>query len=291
MNLNILKTIGGPVFQRSLLKVSKYAPEILTGVGIASTIASTILIARAATEHVVIKQENLARTNEVKALKDDPEYTSYSKDLTLAYARNSLEYIKKYGPAVGIGVGGIIAIVAAHGIMRRRLVIMTGAYTALQGFVNAYRSRVVEEYGEDKDRDFSLGFRTETIEGEDGKKRKVRTLDPNAVSLYGKWFDEGNKNWRKDPDYNLAFIKNTQNWMNDKLHAQGYLFLCDAYDALGIDRTSQSMIVGWTTDPNDGGDLDVDFNLYDVENHRFINGEERSVFLDFNVQGTILDKI
>lgn len=301
MNLNFLRSLGGPGFQRALLKASKYAPEILTGIGIAATVGSTILIARAATSHIEVKNQNFARITAVKMrkvsvlesgeLENDEHPETYNKDLTFAYARNGLDYIKLYGPGISLGVGGVISILAAHGIMKRRLVIMTGAYEAVTAAYKAYRARVVAEHGEDKDRDYALGFYTETVEGEDGKKTKIRTVDPNHYSQYARFFDETRDTWHKDPEYNLLFLRNQQSWANDRLKIQGYLFLMDVYDALGIPRSAESMMVGWTMDPANGGDLFVDFHIYEAQNRDFVNGLERSVLLDFNVEGIILDKI
>src|SRR5690606_28275987 len=107
--------------------------------------------------------------------------------------------VKLYGPAVSLQVGSLISILAAHGIMKRRIVVLTGAYKAVEAAFAAYRARVIEEFGEEKDRDFRLGLRTEKIEDpETGKKKTIRTVDPNHVSLYARWFDEGNPNWHSD---------------------------------------------------------------------------------------------
>ena len=64
---------------------------------------------------------------------------------------------------------------------------------------------------------------------------------------------------------------------------------------LGMQRTRAGACVGWIYDekhPN--GDNEVDFNiynLYDDATRRFVNGYEKSILLDFNVDGDILDQI
>jgi hypothetical protein len=59
---------------------------------------------------------------------------------------------------------------------------------------------------------------------------------------------------------------------------------------LGIPRTEAGQLVGWIYDeecPN--GDNYVDFGIFDnrTPNRNFVNGYERTILLDFNVDGPI----
>ena len=69
----------------------------------------------------------------------------------------------------------------------------------------------------------------------------------------------------------------------------------DVYDMLGIDRTAIGQEVGWIYDENNPiGDNYVDFGIYDgnrERNRAFVNGYERVILLDFNVDGYIIDKM
>ena len=53
--------------------------------------------------------------------------------------------------------------------------------------------------------------------------------------------------------------------------------------------------MGWYYDENKPhGDNFVDFHIYDINSEaaqRFVNGYEKSIWLDFNVDGPILDLI
>lgn len=294
MNLTVLKTLGGPRVQRAALKISKYAPEILTGIGIVGVVTSTVMIAKATTKLEPVTEDYQTRRSDIKIMRDtDEDYAenSYSRDLTKTYLQESVALIKLYGPGVSLNLASIISILAAHGIMQRRSVALIGAYKAVESAFSSYRQRVIEEFGEDKDLDFRTGFRTETIEDpETGKKKKVKTLDPNAVSTYARFFDENSKNWSEQPEYNLMFLKNQQNFANDLLRARGHLFLNEVYDMLGVDRSQAGQAVGWAVTQN-GGDNYVDFNIYNTENANFVNGYEKSILLDFNVDGVIIDLI
>lgn len=301
MNFSALKTLGGPNVQRAILKVNKYAPEILTGIGITGVVASTILIARASTkiEAVVTDIEESKELVNVRKGYVNPDGSpafsdkEIQKDMVRVYVGGAVEVAKLYGPGVSLSLGSLLSILAAHGIMQRRSVALLGAYKAVESAFANYRSRVIEEFGEEKDRDFRMGFRTEAIEDpETGKKKKVKVLDLNGISQYARFFDEGNENYREHPEINLAFLKNHQNYMNDLLRSRGHVFLNEVYDVLGLKRSTAGQAVGWVL--SDTGDNYVDFNIYNADSEKardFVNGLESSILLDFNVDGVIIDLI
>jgi hypothetical protein len=66
---------------------------------------------------------------------------------------------------------------------------------------------------------------------------------------------------------------------------------------LGIPHSTAGAVVGWIYDPKNPdhkGDNHVDFGIYNIHipaNRDFVNGWERSIWLDFNVDGVIYDLI
>ena len=64
---------------------------------------------------------------------------------------------------------------------------------------------------------------------------------------------------------------------------------------LAIPRTKAGQVVGWIYDKKHPiGDNFVDFGIIDINDERkraFMNGYERNILLDFNVDGNILDLI
>lgn len=119
------------------------------------------------------------------------------------------------------------------------------------------------------------------------KKAKVRECSPYAV-----FFDEDSAMWTKHPECNKMFLLQQQEYANQKLKARGYLFLNEVYDMLGLPRTAKGQLIGWVYDAhNPVGDNYVDFGIFDNRNRKFVNGFEKSVLLDFNVDGNILDRL
>jgi hypothetical protein len=75
------------------------------------------------------------------------------------------------------------------------------------------------------------------------------------------------------------------------LRVRGHVFLNEVYDALGIERTKAGSVVGWVM--GEGRANSIDFGLYDGRERAraFVNGYERTIILDFNVDGVIYDLI
>jgi hypothetical protein len=164
---------------------------------------------------------------------------------------------------------------------------------ALSESFKSYRKRVIADVGEDKDKEYRFGVTKELVQvtNEDGSKEMVErtVIDPTTVSQYARFFDAGNPNWTRNPEMNLMFLRSQQNWANDLLHARGHVFLNEVYDMLGMPRSEPGCVVGWV----DGhGDSFIDFGFYngvDSASRDFVNGFEKTVLLDFNVDGMIMD--
>jgi hypothetical protein len=80
-----------------------------------------------------------------------------------------------------------------------------------------------------------------------------------------------------------------QDFANKKLQAEGRLFLNEVLDMLGIPRCKAGQNVGWVY-KSEKGDGYIDFGIFDIRNEanrNFVNGLEKSIWLNFNVDGDI----
>ena len=294
LDIKNLKTIGTRSIARSTLMVRKYSPEILTTVGVVGVVAAAVLGAKATLkleETVDEMRSDIDYVNRKKE-KGSEDYSDldYKRDITTAYVKGSKNVTKLYAPAVTLGLASIGCIVGAHGIMRKRNVALAAAYKAVESSFAEYRKRVQEELGEEQERDIRFGVKEEGVVGDDGKEHIVKRSNGLKHSEYAKCFDECSTAWRKTPEYNLQFLRFQQQYANDRLQARGHLFLNEVYDSLGLPHTKAGSVVGWVVDGE--GDDFVDFGIYDIDNENaraFVNGLERSIWLDFNVDGVIFD--
>lgn len=118
----------------------------------------------------------------------------------------------------------------------------------------------------------------------------VNVASIDDVSDFAKYFNKDCAGWSDNAEKNLFFLKRQQDFANELLEANGYLFLNEVYDMLGIPRSKAGQVVGWVYDKN--VIAKVDFGIYTInreENQQFVNGLEKNVLLDFNVDGNILD--
>lgn len=126
------------------------------------------------------------------------------------------------------------------------------------------------------------------LHSEPNKKDTKTDLSP-----YAQYFNETCIGWTKDPECNKFYLLRQQEYANEMLRRNGYLFLNEVYTMLGMPRTKAGQCVGWVYDTECPiGDNYVDFGIFDqVHNQSFINGYKNSVLLNFNVDGNILDCI
>lgn len=296
---NKLATVGGPKVHLAVAKAHKFSPQILTAVGIVGGIGATFLIAKATLKVEAIVEYHEEAKQEVTDRFNHGEYDSEkdrSKAMTKTYIFTGLELAKIYGPGVSLGVASIVSVVAGQGLAQKRQVALVAAVKSAESALQAYRARVINAIGEEKEAEIRYGISTEVVEDEDGKKTKVKIFNPDGLSDYIQYFDENNKNWQRGAkELNLLFLKNVQNWANDRLNSRGYVYLNEVYSWLGITEVPAGQVVGWLHKDFNSGDGYIDFGWDNPVNSQakklFLDGREAGILLDFNVDGEINSKL
>lgn len=295
------------------LILKKHSPEILIGVGIVATIGAVVSAVVATKKVQPVIEEGKGDINKVKDMYGpkeeiayDDEFNNvpihydahehYPRELTKAYLKCGAKITLRYIPTAVLTTTAIGAFLGAYGIVNRRNVALTAAYTAVNEAFNVYREAVKKELGEEKDHQFLQGLSETTVTNEDGSVSTelvpVGPKNAEDYSQYSVFFDESNPNWRPSAEANKAFLRCQQNFANEILRVDGHLFLNKVYDLLGMPHTSAGAIVGWVV--GEGNQNHVDFGIFDPSSEAaraFINGYEQNILLDFNVDGIIYDLI
>ena len=318
MNNTELMTKVGRMAHKIGFRLKQKSPEILVIAGVAGTVASAVMACRATLKVNEILGETNATVEAIHdtrkldgtpSAKDPGKLIEYSEqdersDLTKVYIQTGVKLAKLYAPAVILGTLSITSILTSHNILRKRNMALAAAYTAVDQSFKEYRNRVVEWFGEQVEKEIRYNIKAKEIEEQetDPETGEIKTVtkfvnlmdgDPTKHSPYARFFDELSPNYTKNAEHNLAFLRGQQSYFNDLLRIRGYVFLNEVYDALGIPPSSAGQVVGWVFDEDsDKSDSYISFGIYDLHSEQvraFVNGVEKAILLDFNVDGDIQD--
>jgi hypothetical protein len=309
MNLEAMKDLATSKFARQVLVTQKHSPKILFVAGVVGVVGTVVLACRA-----TLNVAEVLDHHEIDAKLIKGEYPAtqladenVEKSLRKLKVKTGLEIAKLYAPAVGVGVLAVGALTGSHVVLSKRNTAVMAAYAGLDRAYKEYRQRVVAEYGQDADHKFVIGAERVHVEEKtaDGKT-KITTKDVvkkdspfKGASPYAVLFDENTAphKFTREPGMNAMLLGVQQQHATDRLRGRGHLFLNEVHDMLGLPRTKAGAVVGWVY-RNDSeektGDNYVSFGISEGDWERgdaFVNGEELSVWLDFNVDGVILDLI
>lgn len=292
------------------LRIKSVSPEIFLILGIGGGIGATVLACKATLKVDGVKErhnekidkihEYWGKVQEGEIPLDEYSDLDHKKDLAVTYTQTAADFISLYGPAIVLGTVSIGFIIGGHYALKRTNMALIAAYKVVDEGFTAYRKRVIKEHGAEADYMYKNGLVAEDVlvpayTDEAGAKHKAQTVkkmvvDPNGLSMYARFYDESCKQWSPNPEYNLMFLRAQQNYYNDMLKARGHVFLNEVYDALGIERTQAGAVVGWVIGEN--RDNFIDFGIFDKDrdsSRNFVNGYEKNIMLDFNVDGVIFD--
>lgn len=231
---------------------SKRSPEILTGIGIAGMITTTILAVRATPKALELIEEK-------KEEESVDEFSSFEV-VKVAW--------KPYIPAMVTCVASTACLIGASSVNTKRNAALATAYKLSETALSEYRDKVVETIGEKKERIVRDKVAEERVKKNPVSKNEVivtgngKTLCFDPIS--GRYFM-----------CSIETIKRAENELNKQmLHdISGYVSLNEFYDELGLDHTSVGDDLGWNTDQL------IDINFSSQLND---NGEP-SVVLDYLV--------
>ena len=226
------------LFKDIRMVVSKHSPEILTGLGIAGMITTTVLAVKATPKALDIIEDK-------------------KKELGLDQSENlrPVEVVKvawkPYIPAVIIGVTSVACLIGANSVNVRRNAALATAYNLSTTALAEYKDKVIETIGEKKEK----AVRDKIAED----RLKKEPVNQSAIVVSGKGttrcFDTITKQ-RFISD--IETIRRIVNDLNERMiNGEDYISLNEFYYELGIDGTSIGDELGWNITR---GKIKVDFN-------------------------------
>lgn len=262
---------------RTGLKLRKHLPAIMTAAGIITGGACVVTACKQTLKvHEEIKPnlESIAQKREEGAQK---------ADIRKEYISIASKAVKAYAVPAAFGAASVALTVGGHKVLTKENAALASAYIALDKSFKAYKEKMPIPQTVSSE---------ETRENDDlGDIEPFVPEDPGLISPYARVFDCTNWNYaHNSPALSISFIKNVEEWVNNQLHAKGYMFLNDVYEQLGMERSEAGQYMGWVDD-GELGNSHISFGI-DWENspsvHAFARGKIDCLTLDFNVDGPII---
>lgn len=213
--------------------LSKHTPEILTGIGIAGMITTTILAVKATP----------------KAIKKIEE-VSEEKGETPTVVETAKACWKYYIPAATSCALSTACLIGANSVNARRTAALATAYTLSETALSEYREKVVETIGEKKEKAVREEVAKERMTKDPvTTKEIIVTGDGNTLCYdyhFGRYFKS-----------NIDKLKRIQSELNRRLILENTITLNDFYYELGLDPVDAGYYLEW--DILDG-DIEMEFS-------------------------------
>ena len=294
MKLNLMAGAAKKILKMTALKAQKYAPEILVGLGITGMIGGAILACKKTPK----AQEIIAEHKEEREVINETELTEEEerKKVGKLYVETGLKLAKNYASSATLMLTSAACILTGFGILKGRNASLLAAYNAATQAMTAYRERVKDAVGEEKEGMIFSDAKDEKVDhvtlDENGEpkteKQKTRIFqsdDPNKYSRWARFFDEVNNDieWHRYGGNSQLMkeylISRNQTW-DRILHAEGVVFINDIYKDFGWPLVQDGWKYGWVDD----GKTHVNFGIYSgsLSSRNFVNGYSDAILLDFN---------
>ena len=214
--------------------IKKHSPEILTGIGIAGMITTTVMAVRATPKALILIEERKEEIGAEKLEAMDMVKTTWAC----------------YIPAAITGTLSVACLIGASSVNARRNAALATAYTLSESALKDYQGKVIEMFGEKKNEAVKDAVAKDKVEKNPVVTREViitekgNTLCYDAIS--GRYFKS-----------DIEKIKKAECELNRQMLDDMYVSLNDFYFEIGLDSVKLGDELGWNVD---NGYIDLSFS-------------------------------
>lgn len=230
-------------FIRSVrISASKHSPEILTAIGIAGMVTSTVLAVKAT-------PKALKQIDEVKREECKNELTPVETVKTAW---------KPYVPAVVTGVASIACLIGSNSVHTKRNAALMTAYKISETALSEYKEKVIETIGEKKEKSIRESINKDKLDKKPVSKSEVIITERGNTLCYDVHSD---RYFRSDIDK----IRKAVNELNYRMTSgmEMYISLNEFYDAVGLAHNPVGEELGWNISE---GMIDIHYGAQMAEN-------------------------
>lgn len=239
--------------------LSKHSPEILTGIGIAGMITTTILAVKATPKALrLIEAAEMDKYDEVH----DDQSTG-REELTAVETVKAAW--KPYIPAIVTGVASVGCLAGGCSIHARRNAALATAYQLSTTALKEYKAKVVETIGEKKEQKIRESISNDKLEKNIANEQTVIITGTGHTMCYDVHSD---RRFQSDIDK----IKRAMNELNYRMNSgmEMYISLNEFYDYIGLKHTQAGETMGWRIDR---GLIDIYFGSTLIDDQPYVTIE------------------
>ena len=225
------KTTGPNLLAQTKDFMTKYSPEILTGLGITGMIMSTILAVKVTPKALMIMRD-----------------AEHEKGDSLSKTEKFKACWKCYLPAVITGITSAGCLVASNSVHTRRTAALATAYKLSETALVEYKDKVVETIGEKKEKVVRDNIAKDKLDKNPVKNCEVVSTEKGNTLCYDGVFG---RYFRSDIDT----VRKAINKINRIIVSDMYVSLNEFYTEIGLEPTKIGYDLGWNIDD---GEIDIE---------------------------------
>lgn len=220
--------------------IYKHSPEILTGIGIAGMVTTTILAVKATPKALILINKKREEKNVDKLDIFDTVKATWTC----------------YIPSVITGGLSVICIIGANSVNLRRNAALAAAYSLSESTLKDYQEKVIEAVGDKKEKTIRESAAKEKLNRNPLGNSEVimtgtgETLCYDVVS--GRYFKS-----------DIEKIRRVENDLNREMRDEMYVSLNEFYSEIGLDTIKLGDELGWNIDR---GYITIDFSAQLADN-------------------------
>lgn len=204
----------------------KHSPEILTGIGIAGMLTTTVLAVKATPKALMLLED---------AEDEKGDILTVPEKVKAAW--------KPYIPAAVTGVSSIVCMIGASSVSTRRTAALAAAYQISETALSEYREKVIETIGEKKEQVVREKVAEKKIQENPVSQREIIITEKGGTLCYEPLSDRYFKS-------DIEFLRKAENSLNKRIihDVGGSVSLNEFYDELNLHRTDLGNDLGWNSD-------------------------------------------
>lgn len=223
------------IFKDVRMAASKRSPEILTALGIAGMLTTTVLAVKATPRACkIVEAEKTQRSEDEPITKRDVVKLTW----------------KCYIPATITCVTSVACLIGANSVNAKRNAALATAYKLSETALLDYKEKVIETIGEKKEQAVRDKVAEEHV--------KQNPVVNNEIIITGngnsRFFDViSGRRFTSD----IERLRKIENQLNKRMYGEMYVSLNEFYDEIGLEHTLTGDQLGWNIDR---GLIDLEFS-------------------------------